>query len=148
MIKSFILLFLLSLIYSSVLIKVPYIDQTKNWPTGCESVSTVMALHYLKVKISVDDFIKKYLEKSPIKFNNGKMYAGDPHKTFIGSPYDKNSYGCYAPVIIKALNKLLNKKQYIVKDLTNVSMKELEKNYLDKKSLSKKINISHKNNFK
>ena len=106
--KTIILIFFFIIANSKVLIKVPYIDQTKKWPTGCESVSTVMALHYLKVKISVDEFIQKYLQKSKIQFKNNKMYAGDPRKVFVGSPYDKNSYGCYAPVIINALKRLLN----------------------------------------
>ena len=131
--KTIILIFFFIIANSKVLIKVPYIDQTKKWPTGCESVSTVMALHYLKVKISVDEFIQKYLQKSPIQFKNNKMYAGDPRKVFVGSPYDKNSYGCYAPVIINALKRLLNKNNYIVKDLTGVSMKDLVKKYIDKK---------------
>ncbi len=131
--KTIILIFFFIITNSKVLIKVPYIDQTKKWPTGCESVSTVMALHYLNVKITVDQFIQKYLQKSPIQFKNNKMYAGDPRKVFVGSPYDKNSYGCYAPVIINALKRLLNKNSYIVKDLTGVSMKDLEKKYIDKK---------------
>ena len=61
---------------SKKLIKVPYIDQTKEWPTGCESVSAVMLLQYLGmdansqyiaigvvifVAISLD--IRKYIAK-------------------------------------------------------------------------------------
>ena len=42
------------------LIRVPYIDQTKDYPTGCESVSAVMLLHYLGIPISVDAFIENY----------------------------------------------------------------------------------------
>ena len=39
------------------IIQAPCIDQTADWPTGCESVSTVMLLQYLGIHISVDDFI-------------------------------------------------------------------------------------------
>ena len=46
-----------------VCIDVPYIDQSKLYPTGCESVSTVMLLRFLGIDITVDEFIEKYLEK-------------------------------------------------------------------------------------
>ena len=48
------------------LIKVPYIDQTKEWSTGCESVSAVMLLQYLGADISVKQFVEQYLEKEPL----------------------------------------------------------------------------------
>lgn len=44
------------------LIKVPYIDQSVKYPTGCESVSSVMLLRYLGYNLSVDEFIEKYLD--------------------------------------------------------------------------------------
>ena len=36
-----------------VCIDVPYIDQSKLYPTGCESVSTVMLLRFLGIDITV-----------------------------------------------------------------------------------------------
>ena len=42
-----------------VCIDVPYIDQSKLYPTGCESVSTVMLLRFLGIDITVDEFIEK-----------------------------------------------------------------------------------------
>ena len=133
--KRIIYILLLSFILSKKIINAPYIDQTKKWPTGCESVTTVMALQYLGLKITVDEFIS-YLDKSQIIFKNGVLYASDPRKFFIGSPYTSNSFGCYAPVIKKAVKKALpihGKKgvKYEVKDLTGVSMKELISKYID-----------------
>ena len=46
-----------------VKIDVPYIDQSRKYPTGCESVSAVMLLRFLGYDISPDEFIDKYLEK-------------------------------------------------------------------------------------
>ena len=43
------------------LIKVPYIDQTKDWPTGCECVSAVMLLQYLGFDVTVEEFVAKAL---------------------------------------------------------------------------------------
>ena len=40
------------------IIRVPYIDQSVKYPTGCESVSTVMLLQYLGYEITVDEFEK------------------------------------------------------------------------------------------
>ena len=35
----------------------PFIDQREKYPTGCESVSAVMALQYAGVDITVEEFI-------------------------------------------------------------------------------------------
>lgn len=88
------------------LIKVPYIDQTKEWPTGCESVSAVMLLQYLGVDISVKQFVEEYLEKEPLFEEDGKLYGGNPWEVFVGDPADDRSMGCYAPVIKRALEKV------------------------------------------
>lgn len=89
------------------LIKVPYIDQTKEWPTGCESVSAVMLLQYLGADISVKQFVEQYLEKEPLVERDGRLYGGNPWKVFVGNPADDQSMGCYAPVIKKALERVL-----------------------------------------
>ena len=116
-------------------INVTYIDQTKDYPTGCESVSTVMCLNYHGFDMSVDEFIQNYLEMGEMYYKGNKLYAPDPNVKFIGSPYDPHSYGCYEPVIEKALNKVIkdkNKNEYQVKDLTNVPMDDIILNYIDK----------------
>ena len=46
-----------------VKLEAPYIDQSVKYPTGCESVSTVMLLQYLGYSLTVDEFIEKYLER-------------------------------------------------------------------------------------
>ena len=50
--KRIIYILLLSFILSKKIIIAPYIDQTKKWPKGYESVTTVMALQYLAKNIS------------------------------------------------------------------------------------------------
>ena len=95
------------------LIKVPYIDQTKKWPTGCESVSAVMLLQYLGFGISVEQFVEQYLEKAPFVEKNGKLFGGDPRKVFVGDPSDDRSMGCYAPVIQRALNFVFQKEKMV-----------------------------------
>ncbi len=90
---------------SAKLINAPYISQKGTYPTGCESVSTVMLLKYLGYKLSVDDFISECLEIKDFEERNGITYGPDPRKYFCGDPYSEDGMGCYAPVIVKALNK-------------------------------------------
>ena len=98
-----------------VCIKAPYIDQSGAYPTGCESVSAVMLLQFLGVDITVDKFIEDYLEKQSFEERDREMFGPDPRKYFCGSPYDENSFGCYAPVIAHALKQVLG-NTYAVKD--------------------------------
>lgn len=134
------------------IIKVPYIDQTVEWPTGCESVSAVMLLNYIGINISVDEFVDKCLVKEPMINKDGKLYGPDPRKRFAGDPKDPDSFGAYAPVIMDALNKafkiycngsLDNDKltinnvkpntvnNYEAVDLTNAPMETIISDYID-----------------
>lgn len=115
---------------SKKIIQVPYIDQSIKYPTGCESVSTVMLLQYLGYEITVDEFIAEYLELKEFEERKGQLYGADPNLYFCGSPYDKDSFGCYAPVICKALKKAIGKEYEVVNE-TDTSMEKLIKNYID-----------------
>ena len=115
---------------SSKIIQVPYIDQSVKYPTGCESVSTVMLLQYLGYDITVDQFIADYLEMKEFEKRQGQLFGADPNLYFCGSPYDKDSFGCYAPVICKALEKAIGNK-YEIKNETNTSIDDLIKKYID-----------------
>lgn len=112
------------------LIKVPYIDQTKEWPTGCESVSAVMLLQYLGFHISVKQFVEQYLEREPLFEKDGQLCGPDPRRAFAGDPADEKSMGCYAPVIKRALEKILPADREAV-DLTGVSIEVLLRDYID-----------------
>ena len=112
------------------IIQVPYIDQSVKYPTGCESVSTVMLLQYLGYDISVDKFIADYLEMKAFEEREGQLFGADPNLYFCGSPYDKDSFGCYAPVICKALEKAIGDK-YETRNETNTSVDELIRKYID-----------------
>lgn len=112
------------------IIQVPYIDQSMKYPTGCESVSTVMLLQYLGYDISVDEFIADYLEMKDFEEREGQLFGADPNLYFCGSPYDKDSFGCYAPVICKALEKAVGDKYDIINE-TDTPTEELIKKYID-----------------
>lgn len=134
------------------LIKVPYIDQTEEWPTGCESVSAVMFLQYLGINITVGDFVERFLERKPLFEKDGKLYGPNPWKVFAGEPADKESMGCYAPVIVKAVERVFQAEaqkcsglksqaeekemasriaDYEVVNLTETPMETLLREYID-----------------
>lgn len=114
-----------------VCIQAPYIDQSGAYPTGCESVSAVMLLQFLGVDITVDEFIEKYLEKQDFEERDGELFGPDPRKYFCGSPYDEDSFGCYAPVIAGAMKRVLG-GAYTVKDESGTDTAELLRRYIDK----------------
>lgn len=109
---------------NSKIIQAPFISHLGKYPTGCESVTTVMALNHIGIDISVDKFIDSYLTKTGVPF--------DPNISFGGNPRYTSGYGCYAPVIKKALDKALSGQKYTAKQLYGVSLKNLCSNYIDK----------------
>ena len=102
---------------------VPFISQVGTYPTGCESVSTVMALQHAGVNMSVDTFIDTYLDKQAYPFN--------PNETFGGNPRSTSGFGCYAPVIKKALDKFLPELGYRSRLLYHPSLEKLCSDYID-----------------
>lgn len=111
---------------------VPVIAQMPKYPTGCESVSAVMAMKYWGSDITVAEFVDDYLDKGPdIYVSEGVNYGPDPYEQFVGNPRSNMSYGCYAPVIVKALKKYYD-GDATVKNTTGKSLKKLCKDYIDK----------------
>lgn len=88
-----------------VCIDAPSINQMKEWPTGCESVSAGMAPQALGEKNGPEEFIEHYLPRRDLSFLGPVLYGPDPQQYFIGDPHrdDYWSYGCYARAILKAL---------------------------------------------
>lgn len=110
---------------------VPIIAQMPNYPTGCESVTAVMALQFAGEKITVDTFIDQYLEKSSEFYNVGGVHYGpNPYEVFIGNPRSSSAFGCMAPVIEKALVKYYSSDQFI-ENTTGRGMDELCRDYID-----------------
>ncbi len=107
-------------------LNVPYISQVGVYPTGCESVSTVMALNNAGNSISVSEFINNYLDKSPY------IHNFNPNECFGGDPTSETGMGCYVPAIKKALAKFLPRSEQYSVDLTDSSLEYICQNYIDK----------------
>ena len=108
------------------IIDAPFISQKPSYPTGCESVATVMALQYAGVNISVDKFIDNYLYRTGMIFDPNESFGGDPRG---------RGYGCYSPVIKNALDKCFAAEglsTYSATKLSNVPLQQLCTDYIDK----------------
>lgn len=117
---------------SKLISNVPAIHQFPEFPTGCESVAAVMALHYFGNQISVETFVDEYLPTSRAFYvENGMNFGPSPYEYFIGNPKSAASYGCMAPVIEKALHACIGNSES-VKNITGMSLEEICDQYIDK----------------
>lgn len=115
------------------IINVPYISQKNLLPTGCETVSATMLLRYYGNSTSIDEFVDKHLTKRNLQYINGKTYGPTPDEAFIGNPRSSSGFGCYPPVIERALNSILwGNSRYSPKITTGTSLDSLITEYIDK----------------
>ena len=114
------------------IIDVPYINQRAKYPTGCESVSAVMALNFAGYDITTENFIDNYLPKAAAPYIDkaGKSLGYDPTKVFLGSPYSYGGWGCYFPVIARSINRIIDRQTHEVKNLYKTPLNEL-RTYID-----------------
>ena len=93
-------------IKTEIYLEVPKICQYPLLPTGCESVAATMALQYYGEEIDAETFASQWLTcDSHFYVENGITYGPNPNEVFAGNPFSRNSYGCYAPVIKRAINE-------------------------------------------
>lgn len=114
----------------------PFIDQREKYPTGCESVSAVMALQYAGVDITVEEFIDGYLPQgeAPHRDGSGTWVGANPWKAFLGSPYEESGWGCYVPVITGALERVLQEEDGVsleVRELEGEELSTLCRDYVE-----------------
>lgn len=110
---------------------VPVIAQMPSFPTGCESVSAVMALQYAGVNITVDEFVDSYLERSSDFYYSGnERYGPDPNQYFIGNPRSSSAFGCYASVIERAAVRCFKDGSKVV-NTTGSDLESLCSDYID-----------------
>lgn len=110
---------------------VPVLSQFPEFPTGCESVSTVTVLRFYGENITAAKFIDEYLPKSAdFYYESGRRYGPSPYDFFIGNPRTAASYGCMAPVIEKALCDYFGGSER-VKNTTGAELETLCGEYID-----------------
>lgn len=109
-------------------LEVPALSQA-DWPTGCESVSAVMALNWAGADLTVEDFVYGYLPMDELWTDAGGRLCGpSPADAFIGDPAGQG-YGCFAPVLARAMSQAAP-AGYRALDLTGSPLSELTNAYL------------------
>ena len=109
-------------------LEVPALSQA-DWPTGCESVSAVMALNWAGADLTVEDFVYGYLPMDELWTDAGGRLCGpSPADAFIGDPAGQG-YGCFAPVLARAMSQAAP-AGYRALDLTGSPLSELACAYL------------------
>ena len=113
----------------SVILDVPFIYQKYDYPNGCESVSTTMVLQDLGIDIDTDTFIDNYLDmgNTPIVGQRGP----DPDLVYCGNPRLQTGWGCNSPVIVNALNKFIDSKQFSISHFYGKPLDELCDTYIN-----------------
>ena len=93
-----------------------------------------MVLRYFGMSISVENYIDNYLPqgRAPFRDENDERFGDDPRKVFLGSPYSEYGWGCYAPVIVTATNRCIDRKKLSVENITGTSFETLCHTYIDK----------------
>lgn len=103
------------------LIQVPGITQEQaGYKTGCELVSGAMLMQYYGQEVTpamLYDVIDK-----------GVAGKDSPTEAFIGNPKLASGYGCYAPPLVEAMNRLSD--GYYGVDLTGITLEQIEEYYI------------------
>lgn len=90
---------------SNIRLQVPLFCQYPSLPTGCEATAAAMALQYWGEEVTPEE-VAGWLPASRDFYTcEGVDYGPNPEKEFAGDPFTTDSYGCYAPVIVDAINK-------------------------------------------
>ena len=112
----------------AVQLEVPYISQKNLLPTGCELISAQMLLAYHGVETTIEEIVDNTRCAVPVTIN-GQNVGCSPFEAFIGSPWDASSFGCFPPVVVEMMNKLLP-QQLRAADISGMELAEIAQTYL------------------
>ena len=101
-------------------INVEAVLQNPELPTGCEITSLTTVLNYWGYDVDKCDLADNYLHKE----SGGGEYT--MYEAFLGTPYDSNAFGCYAPVIKDAAEK------YIARQPEKMQVADISGNSIEK----------------
>lgn len=110
-------------------LQVPYVSQ-EGYPTGCESAVALMLLRAAGVEMGMDEFIDRHLTCGEFRWEAGGFTAPHPADKFVGDPRSDAAYGCYAPVILRALEDC-RIPGFVPAEETGAPLSELCRRYID-----------------
>lgn len=109
---------------SRVVLPVKNIQQLPELPAGCEITSATIALNYYGFNVTKMEMLK-YLPMVEAPDKNGRWVT--PSEAFVGNP-KFSYYGCYSPVIKKAINNYWEAENitgYEVENISNIEFVNL-----------------------
>lgn len=115
---------------SEKILDVPLLCQYPLLPTGCEAVAATMVLRYYGSTVTPETFAEDWLQKDERFWEHDNMlYGPNPHQVFVGNPFSKTAYGCYATPIVNAIND--NSVDCIAQKTEKRSLSQLASVYID-----------------
>lgn len=112
-------------------VDVPYISQKGLLPTGCEIASALMVLRHYGFAWDVQDFISGCLDQGSLRWANGALTGPHPSDAFVGNPNLSSGFGCFAPVIARALYRAEGDSLWVA-DTTGMTLDELSARFLSR----------------
>ncbi len=108
------------------------LSQIGSFPNGCEAVSAVMLLNYYGYNISSEKFVQKYLKMVPVtQDEKGQLLGPDPSQAYAGDPTSaENGWGCFANVIVEAINDYIPEDNIIAVNLTGITLNLAVEKYI------------------
>lgn len=105
---------------------VPYLSQENILPNGCEAVCADMLLQNCGFSLSPEAFVQEALPMEPVYLEWGCRYGPDPTEAYAGDPFSETGgWGCFAPVIEKALQSCTEGSEWQAVNLTGLSLEEI-----------------------
>lgn len=119
------------------MMKVPYVNQLNDYPTGCEAASACMLLKYYGYDITLNQMVD-IIPRENLVYKNGKWYGPDINEKFVGDPrYGYRSttrgYGAFSPVITKSLQSAIDQRKgtHTAKNISKCTFDTLLSNLSD-----------------
>lgn len=82
----------------------PTLCQYPELPTGCEATAAAMVLQFYGETVSPAEVAGEWLSCDNFFLDvEGVLYGPDPQAVFVGDPFSAYAYGCFAPVIVEAV---------------------------------------------
>ena len=112
-------------------LSVPLLCQYPELPTGCESTAAAMVLQYYGDTVTPTTFAADWLPRSEAFYTkNGVQHGPDPARFFAGDPFSAYAYGCFAPVIVTAVQE--HSTRCTAFAVTGHTLAQLCREYLDR----------------
>lgn len=118
------LLFFSTPVEATEIIGIEPINQHPQLPTGCEATALTMLIQWAGVDITKEQVADTYQKGSNPVYKNGRLEGANPEVEFVGSPYNKSSFGVYEKPTLQVLETFIPKAGY---NLTGKPFKEIEK---------------------